>query len=132
MTAVEKYFFTPLYHPRSWWSVLGWWEARRPLFNLWVGGAGLMSLGIVTILTHLPPRPLAFAVPWRVVLAYGILANLCYTLGPVTDILLRRMLGPRAPAIGPVLFRYGFVFSVGLTVLPVLLAGLGWLARVLF
>jgi hypothetical protein len=42
------------------------------------------------------------------------------------------MLGLRAPAIGPVLFRYGFVFSVGLTVLPVLLAGLGWLARVLF
>ncbi len=132
MTAVEKYFFTPLYYPRSWWSVLRWWEARRPLFNLWVGGAGLVSLGMVTLLSHLPPHPFPFAVPWQVPLAYGILANVCYTLGPVTDILLRRALGERAPAIAPVLFRYGFVFSVGLTLLPVALAGLGWVARVLF
>ncbi len=132
MTAVEKYFFTPLYYPRTWWSVLRWWEARRPLFNVWVGGAGLVSLTTVTVLAHLPPHPIAFAVPWPVVLAYAVLANLCYTLGPLTDLALRRVLGDQAPPIGPVLLRYGFVFSVGLTLLPVALAGLSWLVRVLF
>lgn len=132
MTAIEKYFFTPLYYPRTWWSVLQWWEARRPLYNIWVGGAGLVSLATVMLLTHLPPHPVAFGVPWRGVLAYAVLANLCYTLGPVADLVLRRALGDRAPAIAPVLFRYGFVFSVGVTLLPVGVAVLGWLVRVLF
>jgi hypothetical protein len=132
MTAVEKYFFTPLYYPRTWWAVLGWWEARRPLYNLWVGGAGLVSLATVSLVAHLPPHPFPFSVPWPVVLAYAVLANLCYTLGPVADVLLRRVLGEEAPPVAPVLLRYGFVFSVGLTLLPVAFAGLEWLARLLF
>ena len=129
MTAVEKYFFTPLYFPRSAWAILGWWESRRPLFNLCVGGAGLLTLGTATLLAHLPPRPMGFLVPWGAILVYALLANVCYTLGPVGDLLLRRVLGDRAPAIAPVLFRYGFVFSVGLTLLPIPLAVLGWLFR---
>jgi hypothetical protein len=132
MTAVEKYFFTPLYYPRSPWSVLRWWEARRPVFNAWVGAAGLISLGFVTVVSRLPPHPFAISVPWRGVVVYAVLANAFYTLGPVADVLLRRVLGERAPAVGPVLFRYGFVFSVGLTLLPVAVASLGWLARLFF
>ena len=130
MTAVEKYFFTPLYYPRNAWSVFRWWEARRPLFNLCVGGAGLVSLGTFEFLFHLPPHPFYFSVPWGVIVAYAVLANLGYTLGPVADLLIRRALGERATAIGPVLFRYGFVFAVGLTLLPVALGGLVWLFRI--
>ena len=129
MTAIEKYFFTPLYYPRSNWSVVRWWEARRLVFNLWVGGAGLVSLGLVTILSRLPPHPVGMRVPWQVVVGYGVLANVFYSLGPVADVALRRMLGERATPVGPVLFRYGFVFSVGLTLLPVAVAGLSWLVR---
>jgi hypothetical protein len=129
VTAVEKYFFTPLYFPRSSWTVLGWWESRRPLFNVCVGGAGLVTLGTVTFLSYLPPHPIGFSVPWGPILLYGLMANVGYTLGPLGDLLLRKVLGDRAPAIGPVLFRYGFVFSVGLTLLPVPLAALGWLFR---
>jgi hypothetical protein len=129
MTAVEKYFFTPLYYPRSAWAVFRWWESRRPLFNLGVGGAGLLTLTCVTLLMHLPPHPIGFAVPWGAVLVYGLMANVCYTFGPLGDLLLRHALGDRAPAIAPVLFRYGFVFAVGLTLLSVPLAALGWLLR---
>lgn len=129
MTAVEKYFFTPLYYPRSAWAVVRWWESRRPLFNLCVGGAGLLTLASVTLLAHLPPHPMGFLVPWDAVLVYALMANVCYTLGPLGDLLLRRALGDRAPAIAPVLFRYGFVFAVGLTLLPIPLALLGWLFR---
>lgn len=129
MTAVEKYFFTPLYYPRSPWAVFGWWESRRPVFNLCVGGAGLFTLASVTLLAHLPPHPMGSFLPWGPVLVYGLMANVCYTLGPLGDLLLRRALGDRAPAIAPVLFRYGFVFAVGLTLLPVPLAVLGWLFR---
>lgn len=129
MTAVERYFFTPLYFPRSPWSIVRWWESRRFLFNLSVGSAGLLSLAMATLIRHLPPHAGSFPVPWAGVLVYGVLANLCYTLGPVGDLVLRRALGERAPAVGPVLFRYGFVFSLGLTLLPIPLAALGWLLR---
>ena len=49
----------------------------------------------------------------------SVVANLCYTLGSVTDLALRRVLGIRAPDLAPVLLRYGFVFSLGLTLLPI-------------
>lgn len=57
MTAVERYFFTPLYYPRSRWSILRWWESRRLLFNLSVGSVGLLSLGTVALIGRLPPHP---------------------------------------------------------------------------
>jgi hypothetical protein len=132
VTAVERYFFTPLYYPRSSWSILTWWESRRFLFNLCVGSAGLLSLGMAALIGRLPPHPGGFPIPWGGVLVYGVLANLCYTLGPASDLVLRRTLRDRAPAVGPVLFRYGFVFSLGLTLLPIPLAVLGWLMRWFF
>lgn len=129
MTAVERYFFTPLYHPRSNWSVVSWWESRRLMFNLCVGSAGLLSLATTILIARLPPHPFPMGIPWIGVLVYGVMANLCYTLGPLTDLVLRRLLGNRAPAVGPVLFRYGFVFAMGLTLLPIPVAAVGWLLR---
>jgi hypothetical protein len=129
MTAVEKYFFTPIYHPHSPWSVFKWWESRRLLFNVTVGSAGLISLGTATLFAILPPHPAHFLVPAAVILVYGVMANICYSLGAPLDLLLRRKLGERAAAAGPVLFRYGFVFSLGLTLLPIPLAVLSWVVR---
>ena len=62
--------------------------------------------------------------------AYALLANACYTLGPVAELVLRRLLGDRLLPVGPLLFRQGLVFSVGLTLLPMLLAGAVWAVRV--
>lgn len=118
MTAIERYFVTPVYFPRHAWGVVSWCESRRPLFNVAVGGAGLLSWR--------PPFP------WLPVLRYGLLANVGYSIGAPVDLLLRRLLGVRAAALGPALFRYGFVFSLGLTLLPIPLSALGWVARLLF
>jgi len=135
VTAIEKYFFTPVYHPRSAWSILKWWESRRPLYNVCVGATGLVSVGAALLLAALPPHnvPLQAALGDTAlgVALYGVLANVCYSLGAPADMLLRRFLGDRAAAAGPVLFRYGFVFSIGLTLLPIPLAALGWLWRLL-
>jgi len=127
MTAVEKYLFTPLYYPESTGAVLRWWEARRPFFNICVGAAGLLSLATISLIAHLLPLGGPFPVSWRVVILYAVMANLAYLLGPAADLALRGVLGDRAPAVGPVLFRYGLVFSIGLSLLPIPLAVLGWL-----
>jgi hypothetical protein len=131
VTAVEKYFFTPMYYPRNAWSVMRWWESRRLLFNVCVGSAGVASLGVVTLMAALPPRADFWPPPVAAVLVYGVLANVGYALGAPVDLLLRRVLGDRAPAVGPVLFRYGFVFSMGLTLLPIPVAVLSWVVRFL-
>jgi hypothetical protein len=133
MNALEKYFFTPIYYPRSMWSVLGWWESRRPLYNVAVGAAGVATILAATAIELLPPDGSPVLIPWAVlargVLAYGVLANVCYSLGAPADVLLRRVLGDRAAAVGPVLFRYGFAFSLGLTLLPIPFFLLGRLIR---
>ena len=143
MTALTRLLFDTVYFPRSSWEVVRWWETRRPVYNLAVGTAGVVSLGGLFVLGARPPlHELA-----GVVLVYGLLANLCYTAGPVVDLLARRVGGPDYAPIGPTLFRYGLVFSLGLTLLPILIGVLlaavllgvlfgavrlvGWLGRTL-
>ncbi len=116
-TAVEKYFFTPLYYPRSPFDVIFWWERRRMAYNVCVGAAGVITLSTMTLLHPMGPRAVFDAVP--AVLVYGLAANACYTLGWMVDLILRRQLGIRAPDVAPVLLRYGFVFAMGLTLLPI-------------
>jgi hypothetical protein len=118
-SAVEKYFFTPLYYPRGPFDVIFWWERRRLTYNLCVGTAGLATLGAMLLLHPMGIRLFADPGTYAVVLLYGLAANACYTAGSAIDLLLRRLLGIRAPDIGPVLLRYGFVFSMGLTLLPI-------------
>ena len=117
-TAVEKYFFTPRYYPRSVFSVIGWWERRRLAYNVCVGTAGLISLGVMALLDPNPNAGSPF-MPLLGAVIYGVAANACYTLGSVADLVARRTLGLRAPDLAPVMLRYGFVFSMGLSLLPI-------------
>jgi hypothetical protein len=115
MSAVTQYFFDTVYFPRSAWRVVGWWEARRPAYNLAVGAAGTVTLLALGLLGLLPPlRALAVLVP-----SYAIMANVCYSAGPCADLLARRIGGPDWAPIGPTLLRYGFALSIGLTLLPI-------------
>ena len=131
VTAVERWFCTPLYYPRGPLQVIGWWERRRLIYNVSVGVAGLLTLGVGAVLGVLPsPGTLPSAVLGALV--YGVLANVCYTLGPVADLMLRRALGIRAPDIAPVMFRYWYVFSIGLTLLPIPIMMVGAIAQLVF
>jgi hypothetical protein len=59
-------------------------------------------------------------------LLYAVMANVCYSLGWVVELLARRLWGRSAPDLGPLLFREGLIFSVGLTLMPLGLTGLAW------
>jgi hypothetical protein len=113
-------------------SQLRWWESRRLFYNKVVGAAGLVTLAGVSVVSLLPPHPLPVALPGMAVgaVVYGILANGCYSLGWLLEMLACRVWGRRAPDLGPLLFRQGLIFSVGLTLFPLLLATLLWVLRV--
>ena len=134
MTALAKLLFPAPALRRSPEMLFAWWESRRPTYNLIVGGAGLLTLGTIEVLSLLPPH-LPMRVPWQVVVVYGVLANVCYTFGFMLESLLAQLWGDEVAPVGPTLFRHGLVFSVGLTLFPIGIAWLSWLflaARHLF
>jgi hypothetical protein len=125
-------FLYPRPAKRSAGGIVRWWESRRLQYNLIVGGTGLVSLGTFRILTLLPPDAHAFPVfSWTGILAYGLLANACYLLGPTVEILVEKLSRGEILPTGPSLYRMGLTFSVGLTLLPPLIAGMDWVVRIL-
>jgi hypothetical protein len=128
MTTLTEFCLDAVYFPRSPWTVVRWWEQRRLAFNAAVGAAGIVTLGVCALLIGLPP--LQIIVPF--VLGYALVANLCYSVGALADLAARRIGGLEYAVVGPTLFRYGFVFSVGLTLLPIPVMVIGWTLRMLF
>jgi hypothetical protein len=126
---IETLFPVPDYR-RTPASLLRWWESRRLFYNKVVGMTGLVTLAGVIVM-H-PDRANFFA-PGMVVavLAYGVCANICYSLGWLAEMLASRIWGRQAPDMGPLLFREGLVLSVGLTLFPLLVITLFTIARVL-
>jgi hypothetical protein len=131
MSAVTKFFFRSPTTETTTWSIVHWWESRRMAYNLAVGAAGVTTIGLVTLFAVLPPHPMRLLLPWPVVVVYGVAANLCYTAGPMLDVAICRAWGEGYTSVGPTLFRYGFAFSIGLTLLPIPLAFGGWVLRLL-
>ncbi|HEX2211762.1 MAG TPA: hypothetical protein VHG93_29010 [Longimicrobium sp.] len=114
-------------------STVRWWESRRLVFNKAVGASGLVTLAGVSFFSLLPPGTLgepnllamaAFAA------GYGIVANVCYSLGWMAELAARALWGREAPDLGPLLFRQGLIFSVGLTLLPVLVTAMLWVVHI--
>src|SRR4029079_13592011 len=110
-------------------GILTWWESRRLLYNVIVGATGLATLATIGAISLIPPGLPGVRPPIQAILIYGVLANICYTFGPLVEIGLQRLWKDRVLPVGPSLFRQGLSFSVGLTALPVILASGMWVAR---
>jgi len=129
MSALTEFLF-PAPARRSVGGIIRWWESRRLAYNVMVGGAGLVSLGVVNVIALLPPRlPFHPLVPWQGIVAFGVLANVCYLLGPLVEVTVDRLWGRQILPVGPALFRMGLTFSVGLALLPILLMVISWVVR---
>lgn len=99
---------------RSLFSILMWWESRRPVYNIIVGLAGLPSILLLSL----------FGMGHAAVVAafvYAICANICYCLGAPAEVVARACYKQNAETYAPVLFTLGTIFSVVLTVLLELL-----------
>ena len=130
MTALTTVLFPEPTLRRSPGAVIGWWERRRPLYNTVVGVTGLVT--ITTLAAIIGPAMFIQPGTWIGVTAYGLAANLCYSLGAPTELLLERWLGRETYGLGPALFRYGLVYSVGLTLFPLALGMFAAVAKLLF
>ena len=129
MAALTSVLFPEPTLRRSVGAIIGWWERRRPLYNLVVGATGLVTLGIFALV--LGPAMMLQPGTLLGITAYGIAANLCYSLGAPLELVLERWLGRETYGLGPALFRYGLIYSVGLTLFPVALGAFAVLAKLL-
>jgi hypothetical protein len=129
MNAIAEFLY-PTPAPRRFGGILRWWESRRLQYNAIVGTSGLVSLAAFQVLTGLPPDPHHVPLFWAPIVAFGLMANVCYFLGPAVELAVEKLWGGKVLPTGPALFRMGLTFSVGLTLLPTLLAGMDWAFRI--
>lgn len=115
-------FLYPAPAPRRPAAIFGWWERRRLAYNVFVGAAGLVSLTAVGVASLVLPG--AGMVPLGPIVIFGVMANVCYLLGPLVEIALDRLWGRDLIPVGPTLYRMGLTFSVGLALLPTLLVAI--------
>ena len=130
MSALTEFLF-PAPARRTAGGIISWWEKRRFAYNAVVGTAGLVSLGSLTVVASIVDGTLS-PPPWPPVLVFGVLANLCYFLGPCAELLVHTVWGRSMLPVGPALYRMGLTFSVGLALFPTLLAVLWMVVRVVW
>jgi hypothetical protein len=131
MSALVEFLFPAPDQRRTARSLLSWWESRRLKYNLIVGSFGLFSLGFMYIVWSLPPEAHPMPFIWRPILAFGVMANVCYSAGWLAELTLEKLWGRKALPAGPTLFRQGLSFSVGLTLLPSLVSLFVWGGRII-
>lgn len=132
MSALVRFLYPLPTTRRTPGELLMWWEKRRLPYNLVVGASGLVSLGIINVISALPPRAHPVGIPLFAVIAFGVGANVCYTGGWVIDTALALAFKDDVRPAGPALFRQGLIFSVGLSLLPVVIASVDWAVRLVF
>ena len=130
MTALGEFLFpTPARLTPG--GIIKWWERRRLAYNLFVGSAGALTLALSHVIVALPPFGEAMPLLWAPIVVFAIMANGCYLFGPVTEILMTKIWGDQLLPTGPVLYRIGLTFSVGLALLPTLIISVGWVVRII-
>ena len=111
-------------------GIIKWWERRRLPYTLFVGSAGVLTLALSHLIVALPPSGEAVPLLWAPIAFFAVMANVCYLFGPVTEILVTKIWGDQLLPTGPVLYRIGLTFSVGLALLPTLIISVGWVVRI--
>jgi hypothetical protein len=129
VSILDRYPFNRDEVPAGAGAVLHWWETRRLAYNVVVGIAGLVTVGLLVANSLIrgdncgipdPPLLALFAI-----IGYGIMANVCYTLGAFAEIVARVTMGKEsASKLGRTSFVVGLALSMILTIAPAVLVPL--------
>ena len=117
--------------PRSVWSIIGWWELRRLLYNLALGLVGGVSFVLFLVFSSLLGQldPPDNDVDFLVIPVVVVLANMAYTGGWVVELLVRLIWGDRYPHLGPKLLKLGLLLTLNVVLLPAVCSGAVLLVR---
>lgn len=111
-------------------QVIRWWELRRLLYNVVLLIVGVAAIaGMEWLMTKVIPLGEDAVEPMILVLGvlvYGVMANLCYTLGWVIELRGRKADPVSARRRGQWMFRVGLLFSCVPTSVPFWLACVYW------
>lgn len=114
-------------------DVIRWWESRRLFFNMVVGCTGIITCILLIVCAFmadstvgepigLPDGPLLGVFG---VLLYGILANICYTGGWISELLVSATSKAKSStSFGLKVFRIGLIFSIFVTLCPAVICWL--------
>ena len=112
------------------WDAIAWWELRRIPYNLLLAALGFGAIIVVIEVGRrfgpdlgLPLNPFGLLIG---VVAYGIAANVFYTLGWITELLWSRGDTSRTEPMRRTVFWIGVVGASVLTVSPAILFLLAW------
>lgn len=123
MTIFQKtwdWMFNASTENRSLLKTILWWEYRRIPYNLIIGSIGLCSLLLFyfAISQSGQLKPGEDAIEPLVLLASPIIINIAYTLGWLTEIIVRLFKKDKDNRTGPILLKLGLGFSLFVVILP--------------
>ncbi|MEA2326476.1 MAG: hypothetical protein QOE68_1435 [Thermoanaerobaculia bacterium] len=129
MSGLDRYPFNRDEVPTGAGAVLHWWESRRLAYNIVIGITGIVSVGLLVANSLIRgddcgiPDPPLFAL--LLIIGYGVMANVCYTLGAFAEIVARVTMGQEsASKLGRTSFVVGLALSMILTIAPAVLVPL--------
>ena len=112
-------------------DAIAWWEKRRIVFNLVVLVLSFCSLVIIELIGAQHVQPGEDVVEPFIVLAGGavfvIAANVCYTLGWITELMWSEGDTSRTETIRRRVYRRGLVFSALVAAAPGVLLVAFWM-----
>lgn len=117
---------------RSWLDVVGWWEKRRFAYNVFLILVGILTGILFVIVDALPPQ--AENTDWSPLLTAVlalVVANFCYTLGWVVELLAKLSTGRDNRSLGPKLLKAGLWFSAVVACVPVVMNLVFWIGRII-
>jgi len=114
-------------------QIILWWEGRRIFYNVLVGIVGFVSVAIFlglgrSVMAEDEPIFSPFLL-FVGILLYGIGANICYTLGWMTELVLRRLSSRDTEKFAQAAFKIGLGFSCVVTSLPLWFVLTFWVSR---
>jgi hypothetical protein len=107
---------------RNTFQIVLWWEIRRVLYNIVVLAFGIMSLVIISTIVNVKPGE-DLVEPFAII-GFGILCNLCYSLGWLTEIFRKK-----DERYGPKMFKVGLYFTLFFVFLPLTIHIILWVFR---
>jgi hypothetical protein len=134
VSALTRFFEGSAYQRDSFdsnWQIILWWEKRRLHFNATLAVVGTISvvlmLACAGVANALPDPPIFMPLG---IIAYAIMANICYTGGWIAELFVGTW-KTRADtaAFGLRAFRAGMKFSIYLTLFPAVLSWVVFLVR---